>query len=107
LKVIMLFGVTAHTATKAFFTKYNLAVPDSVLALLLFFHTGGMLASQYFWYRVSVRLDKRAAYTIGAVLFYCRLPRLRPTVFGYHEVWHAFTILAAVSHLGMVWSVAT
>lgn len=69
LKVIMLFGVTAHTATKAFFTKYNLAVPDSVLALLLFFHTGGMLVSQYFWYRVSVRFGKRVAYTMGAILY--------------------------------------
>jgi hemolysin III len=45
-------------------------------------------------------------YTIGAVLFSFQRPRLRPTVFGYHEVWHAFTVLAAVAHLGMVWSVA-
>jgi hemolysin III len=46
-------------------------------------------------------------YTVGAVLFFCQRPRLRPNVFGYHEVWHAFTVLAAVSHLGMVWSVAS
>ena len=46
-------------------------------------------------------------YTIGAVLFYYRLPRLRPSVFGYHEVWHSFTVLAALAHLGMVWSVAS
>ena len=46
-------------------------------------------------------------YTVGALLFSCHRPRLRPEVFGYHEVWHAFTILAAVAHLGMVWSVAS
>ncbi|MEM9561408.1 MAG: hemolysin III family protein [Actinomycetota bacterium] len=46
-------------------------------------------------------------YTIGAVLFSCRRPRLWPSVFGYHEVWHGFTVLAAVAHLGMVWSVAS
>ncbi len=69
LKVTMLFGVTAHTATKAFFTKYNLAAPDSLLAMLLFFHTGGMLVSQYFWYRISARVGKPATYTIGAVLY--------------------------------------
>jgi GPH family glycoside/pentoside/hexuronide:cation symporter len=69
LKVIMLFGVTAHTATKAFYTRYNLDAPDSLLALLLFFHTGGMLASQYFWYRVSTRLGKRATYTAGALIY--------------------------------------
>lgn len=46
-------------------------------------------------------------YTIGALLFSCHRPRLRPAVFGYHEVWHTFTVLAAVAHLGMVWSVAS
>ncbi len=46
-------------------------------------------------------------YTVGAVLFLCRRPRLWPAVFGYHEVWHGFTVLAAVAHLGMVWSVAS
>lgn len=46
-------------------------------------------------------------YTVGAILFSCRWPRLRPSVFGYHEVWHGFTVLAAVAHLGMIWSVAT
>ena len=69
LKVVMLFGVTAHTATKAFFTRYNLAAPDSLLALLLFCHTGGMLASQYGWYRISVRAGKRAVYTMGALVY--------------------------------------
>ena len=69
VKVIMLFGVTAHTGTKAFFTKYNLAATDSLLAILLFFHTSGMLLSQYFWYRVSTRVGKRAAYTMGAVVY--------------------------------------
>lgn len=45
-------------------------------------------------------------YTVGAVLFALRRPRLIPSIFGYHEVWHGFTILAAVAHFGMVWSVA-
>ncbi len=45
-------------------------------------------------------------YTAGAILFFCRLPRLRPTTFGYHEVWHGFTVVAALAHFAMVWSVA-
>jgi hemolysin III len=36
------------------------------------------------------------AYTIGAVLFLFKRPRLVPHVFGYHEVWHLFTVLAGV-----------
>lgn len=46
-------------------------------------------------------------YTVGAVMFTFRWPRLSPSVFGYHEVWHSFTVLAAGAHLGMVWSVAS
>ena len=45
-------------------------------------------------------------YTVGALLFALRRPRLMPSIFGYHEVWHGFTVLAAVAHFGMVWSVA-
>ncbi|NCW84394.1 MAG: hypothetical protein EBV75_06675, partial [Acidimicrobiia bacterium] len=33
-------------------------------------------------------------YTVGAVLFYLKRPQLRPHVFGYHEVWHVFTVVA-------------
>ena len=46
-------------------------------------------------------------YTIGAVVLYRRRPDPRPTVFGYHEVWHAFTILAGAAHFAMVWMVAS
>lgn len=45
-------------------------------------------------------------YTVGAILFYCRRPKLRPLTFGYHEVWHGFTVVAALAHFGMVWMVA-
>jgi hemolysin III len=41
-------------------------------------------------------------YTAGAVLFYLRRPDPAPTVFGYHEVWHAFTVAAGLSHFVMV-----
>jgi len=33
-------------------------------------------------------------YTVGAILFYLQIPQLRPLVFGYHEVWHIFTVVA-------------
>jgi len=35
-------------------------------------------------------------YTVGAILFYLKQPRLTPLVFGYHEVWHVMTVVAAV-----------
>ena len=33
-------------------------------------------------------------FTVGAILFYLQRPQLRPLVFGYHEVWHVFTVVA-------------
>ena len=33
-------------------------------------------------------------YTVGAVLFASRRPRLNPAWFGYHEVWHTFVVAA-------------
>jgi hemolysin III len=43
------------------------------------------------------------AYTVGAVVFLRRRPDPRPNVFGFHEVWHACTVIGAASHFAMVW----
>ena len=37
-------------------------------------------------------------YTAGAVVYVRRRPDPRPAVFGFHEVFHAFVIAAAVAH---------
>lgn len=41
-------------------------------------------------------------YTVGAVLFWLRKPRLRPDAFSYHEVWHVLVICGSLSHYGMI-----
>ncbi|MFY0568223.1 PAQR family membrane homeostasis protein TrhA [Archangium lansingense] len=38
------------------------------------------------------------AYTVGAVAYASKRPKLQPEVFGYHEVFHALTIVGAVLH---------
>ena len=42
------------------------------------------------------------AYTIGFPVLLLRRPDPWPSVFGYHEVWHGFTVLAAALHFGAV-----
>lgn len=42
------------------------------------------------------------AYTVGAVIFMRKHPDPRPKIFGYHEVFHACTLIAAACHFGMV-----
>jgi len=41
-------------------------------------------------------------YTVGAVLFSMHRPNPRPTVFGYHEVWHSMVIGGSLCHYVMV-----
>jgi hemolysin III len=38
------------------------------------------------------------AYTLGAVVYATRTPDPFPRVFGYHEVFHALVIVAAILH---------
>jgi hemolysin III len=42
------------------------------------------------------------AYTVGFPILLLRRPDPWPRVFGYHEIWHGFTVLAAVLHFGAV-----
>ena len=42
------------------------------------------------------------AYTVGFPVLLLRRPDPWPRTFGYHEVWHGFTVLAAVLHFGAV-----
>lgn len=38
------------------------------------------------------------AYSVGAVFYGAKRPRLAPRVFGYHELFHAFTLIGAGLH---------
>jgi hemolysin III len=41
-------------------------------------------------------------YTVGAIALRLQRPNPRPLVFGYHEVWHAMTVVAAACHFALV-----
>ncbi len=41
-------------------------------------------------------------YTAGAVIFLLRSPDPLPDHFGYHEVWHLFTVAAGACHFVMI-----
>ncbi|MFT3709876.1 MAG: hemolysin III family protein [Archangium sp.] len=45
-------------------------------------------------------------YSVGAIAYATKKPNLWPKVFGYHEVFHAFVILAAACHFVAVTLVA-
>lgn len=71
------------------------------LAILPALWTGGYVAA------TVLLLAGGIVYTVGAAGFARRWPSLRPSVFGYHEVWHAATIAAAGTHLAAVWMITS
>jgi hemolysin III len=44
-----------------------------------------------------------AFYTVGAVFYATKWPNPWPRTFGYHEFFHAATVLAATCHLVAIW----
>jgi hemolysin III len=46
-----------------------------------------------------------ALYSIGAVVYGLRRPDPWPTTFGYHEIFHACTAVAAICHYIAMWFV--
>ena len=44
-----------------------------------------------------------ALYTVGAMFYATRWPNPWPRTFGYHEFFHAATVLAALCHLVAIW----
>lgn len=45
------------------------------------------------------------AYAVGALVLLFKRPDPDPMVFGYHEIWHVCTVLAAACHFAMVWRI--
>ena len=72
----------------------------------------GAVAVPWLWARegagpAALVIAGGAVYLVGAACFARQWPTLRPTVFSYHEVWHVFTIIAAVAQFGAIWMLAT
>ena len=44
-------------------------------------------------------------YTLGAVIYSLKWPKLSPKWFGYHELFHIFTIIGAILHFIVVYQV--
>ena len=43
-----------------------------------------------------------AMYTAGAVVFARKRPDPRPSVFGYHEIWHSMVIGGSLCHYALI-----
>jgi len=43
-------------------------------------------------------------YSLGAVLYATKWPKLWPPVFGFHELWHLFVLAGSAAHFVAVWN---
>src|SRR4029453_1009257 len=56
--------------------------------------------------KVALAMVGGLFYTAGVVVLIRQRPDPVPHVFGYHEVWHAFTVAAGACHFAFIWLVA-
>jgi hemolysin III len=53
--------------------------------------------------KLTLLLAGGVLYTVGAVVLDRQRPNPSPVVFGYHEVWHGFTVAAGLCHYILIW----
>lgn len=54
---------------------------------------------------LSILAAGGVVYTLGAVAYAMKRPRLRPTIFGYHEFFHVLTVIGAAFHFFVVYQI--
>jgi hemolysin III len=54
-------------------------------------------------FRLGLIVAGGLAYTLGAIGLATNWPNPRPLTFGYHEVWHTFTLVAGTCFAVVVW----
>jgi hemolysin III len=67
--------------------------------------SGQLLAALPVWV-LTWLLIGGVVYTLGAVVYITKMFNFIPGVFGFHEVWHIFVLLAAAAHFVAVMGVA-
>ena len=67
--------------------------------------TGQILAALPAWVFIWLVIGG-VVYTLGAVVYTTKIFNFAPGIFGFHEVWHIFVLLAAIAHFVAVLGVA-
>ena len=76
-----------------------------VMGWLALAAAGQMLAALPAWVLTWLIIGG-VLYTLGAVVYITKIFNFKPGVFGFHEMWHIFVLLAAAAHFVAVIGVA-
>ena len=55
------------------------------------------------WQAIAMLIAGGVLYSLGAVVYALKRPNLLPRVFGFHELFHLFTIAAGAAFIAMIW----
>lgn len=87
--------VAFNTAGRTASVLYGVLGWAAVLSLPLVVHAVG-------WTPVALFVAGGLCYSLGAAVLARNWPDPLPDVFGYHEVWHAATLIAAGCHIAAI-----
>ena len=103
LLISIWIGAIAGVLLSLFWIRAPKAIPATVAVAL-----GWMIAPYFSEVRrllgaeIWLILAGGIAYTVGAVIYAVRKPNPFPRIFGYHEVFHALTIVGATLHFAAI-----
>ena len=83
--------------------KWANAIPYVVVGWSAMFFVGPLISSLGVVGFLGI-LAGGLAYTAGALFYAAKRPNLVPGVFGYHELFHALTLVGAGLHMAVVWT---
>lgn len=69
VKATFLVGSTAHTVTAAYYVRYVMQAPNSVLSAFLLVYSVGMIASQVAWLAACRRLGKVRTFLVATAIY--------------------------------------
>lgn len=94
-----LLGVAMHnfwpTAPRAAYVPIYIALGWAAVAYLPQFATASRIV-------LALLITGGVLYTLGALVYAFKWPRLSPAWFGFHELFHAFTVLAFAAHFAAI-----
>jgi hemolysin III len=93
---LKLFGI--HRFPKSSNTIYGVMGGGALLAL-------PSIIGRIEWSALVLMALGGVVYGVGALVLLMKRPDPRPSIFGYHEIWHGCTVLATACHFAMVWIV--
>ena len=62
-------------------------------------------AGQYVLFQAILLVSGGVSFTIGAIIYAVKKPRMIPGIFSFHELFHILVLIGGVLHYAMIYGV--